>query len=173
MAAGGISDKYSGLIAVCLVALTAYGFLPRRNATTNDAPDIGPKYQKSSLDKSEQQMILARLETLRATQHIHRQANLTLARLATAVRTTPHNLSQVLNTSAGGFHAWVAEARIEDARALLLAGPEFAVLEVAFQVGFNSKSAFYDAFKRATGQTPVAWLKDRREESELPLRDAT
>ncbi|AQZ50873.1 DNA-binding transcriptional regulator SoxS [Martelella mediterranea DSM 17316] len=34
-----------------------------------------------------------------------------------------------------------------------------SVLEIAYDVGFNSKSAFYTAFRRDTDKTPAAFRK--------------
>jgi AraC family transcriptional regulator of adaptative response / DNA-3-methyladenine glycosylase II len=51
--------------------------------------------------------------------------------------------------------AFLACARVSAARELLAAGPAGAGTgEVAFAVGFESVSAFYDRFRRATGLTP-------------------
>jgi len=39
----------------------------------------------------------------------------------------------------------------------LLSSGEDTVLDVALEVGFNSRSSFYSAFKKVTGQTPSAY----------------
>lgn len=44
--------------------------------------------------------------------------------------------------------------RIREAKELLLRNSEMSILEIAFAVGFNSKSSFNDAFKKDTGVSP-------------------
>lgn len=124
-----------------------------------------PKYARSALDEHSQVRIMERVAAAVREQQIHRDPNLTLTRLARAVGTPSNHLSQALNVQAGGFHQWVAQARIADAQALLRDQVEASgLLDAAFAVGFNSKSAFYDAFRRATGLTPGAWRDQNRGE---------
>jgi AraC-like DNA-binding protein len=39
------------------------------------------------------------------------------------------------------------------------------VLEIAYEVGFNSKTAFYEAFKRETDLTPTRFRKVTEEKT--------
>ncbi|TMN91716.1 hypothetical protein CWB72_06330 [Pseudoalteromonas phenolica] len=48
--------------------------------------------------------------------------------------------------------------RILAAKKLLIES-ELTVLDIAMQVGFNSKSAFYSAFKKHTQLTPSSYKK--------------
>jgi AraC-like DNA-binding protein len=59
------------------------------------------------------------------------------------------------------FFDFINEYRINDAKKLLKdpTKKEITVLEILYQVGFNSKSSFYTAFKKATNQTPTAYRK--------------
>jgi AraC-like DNA-binding protein len=48
--------------------------------------------------------------------------------------------------------------RIEKAKSLLLQSDQ-QVSRICYDVGFNSKSTFYAAFKKVTGVTPGAFRK--------------
>lgn len=85
---------------------------------------------------------------------------LTLPRLALKTGTTANTLSAVLNQHLGvNFFDFVNGYRVDDAARLLLACPDRTVLDIAMEVGFNSKSTFNAAFKKHTGTTPSAWRK--------------
>tara|TARA_R110000868_G_scaffold165328_6_gene398532 strand:+ start:111958 stop:113256 length:1299 start_codon:yes stop_codon:yes gene_type:complete len=82
---------------------------------------------------------------------------ISLPKLARAVGISSNQLSYVLNHHVGqNFFDYVNSARIEEARAVLLAEPDRTILDVALGVGFNSKSTFNLAFKKITGETPSA-----------------
>ncbi|MFH1805449.1 MAG: helix-turn-helix domain-containing protein [Pseudomonadota bacterium] len=80
-----------------------------------------------------------------------------LPKLARAVGISPNQLSYVLNRHVGqNFFDYVNNARIDEARAVLLAEPDRTILDIALSVGFNSKSTFNLAFRKLTGETPSA-----------------
>ncbi|MBL8019081.1 MAG: helix-turn-helix transcriptional regulator [Leptospirales bacterium] len=71
-------------------------------------------------------------------------------------------LSQVFSQHLGlSYPAYITALRLEAARRMLVdpAFAEFSVLRIGFEAGFNSKSAFHEAFKRATGGTPAEFRK--------------
>ncbi|MEE3046988.1 MAG: helix-turn-helix domain-containing protein [Pseudomonadota bacterium] len=83
---------------------------------------------------------------------------LTMPKLAAAVGATPNQLSFVLNQHLGkSFFDFVNEVRINTASRLLIDEPDRTILDIATEVGFNSKSTFNQAFKKITGQTPSVY----------------
>ena len=76
--------------------------------------------------------------------------------MATGLAT--HQISQVLNGQMNqNFFTFVNSSRIQLAQRMLLE-PETSsipIVELAVEVGFKSKSTFYDAFQRATNLTPT------------------
>ncbi len=56
------------------------------------------------------------------------------------------------------FFDFVNGYRIAEAKTLLSTTNE-SVLNITYDVGFNARSSFYNAFKRETGQTPTAYRK--------------
>jgi len=69
-------------------------------------------------------------------------------------------LSQSINEAySRNFFLYVNELRVEKAKSYLRteAHANFSIEGIARQVGFQSKSSFYIAFKRITGLTPSAF----------------
>lgn len=86
-----------------------------------------------------------------------KDSNLTLVTLAKMVHMKPHHLSQILNGMIGeNFYVYINTARIKYAAELMKekSNQEKSILEIAYESGFNSKSAFNTYFKRIIGETP-------------------
>jgi len=85
---------------------------------------------------------------------------LTLQKLAFQIDIPERELSILINHHLGKhFFDFINEYRINYAK-VLLENPDkkdITVLEILYQVGFNSKSSFYTAFKKMTSQTPTAY----------------
>lgn len=86
---------------------------------------------------------------------------LTIAELAALLKTHPNTLSQVINSlESKTFYDYINEKRIEEFKriALLPESQKFTMITLAYDCGFNSKTAFYRNFKKSTGQSPTAYL---------------
>lgn len=84
---------------------------------------------------------------------------ISLQKLALGLGFSDKKLSQIINQHTGKhFFDYVNEYRITDAKKLLK-NKELTVLEVLYDVGFNSKSSFYTAFKKETNLTPTSFRK--------------
>ncbi len=87
---------------------------------------------------------------------------LTLQKLSIKTKIPEKELSLLINHHLGKhFFDFINEYRINDAKKLLQAPSkkDLTVLEILYEVGFNSKSSFYSAFKKATNQTPTQYRK--------------
>lgn len=81
---------------------------------------------------------------------------LTLQKLAKLTNLQEKQLSALINQHTGKhFFDFINEFRINDAKKLLKDQSQLTVLEILYEVGFNSKSSFYTAFKKDTGVTPT------------------
>jgi AraC-like DNA-binding protein len=90
----------------------------------------------------------------------HLDEDLTLQKLAAQVDMPEKELSILINQQIGKhFFDFINEYRIRDAKILLKDRPNLTVLEILYQVGFNSKSSFYTAFKKETGFTPSGYRR--------------
>ena len=73
---------------------------------------------------------------------------------------SPRVVSQSINTLfETNFSDFINDLRIEEAKRLLKGDNNLNVLEILYEVGFNSKSAFYEHFKKKTGLTPNQFKK--------------
>uniref|UniRef100_UPI0025F67C78 helix-turn-helix domain-containing protein n=1 Tax=uncultured Maricaulis sp. TaxID=174710 RepID=UPI0025F67C78 len=109
--------------------------------------------------------IAARIEAAMAGDALYLDANLSLPKLAKAIAVPANLVSQVLNqTLDTTFFDYVNRCRIEASLPHILAG-KATVLTIALDVGFNSRSTFYTAFKNVTGQTPRQWRAGHDETS--------
>ncbi|MFY8298477.1 helix-turn-helix transcriptional regulator [Pseudoalteromonas sp. SS15] len=112
------------------------------------------KYKRSALTAEMAENIAQKMEAAMASEQLYLDANLSLPKLAKLIHTSPNYISQTLNeTLATNFFDYVNHKRIVAAQKLLLES-ELTVLDIAMQVGFNSKSAFYSAFKKYSQLTP-------------------
>lgn len=88
---------------------------------------------------------------------------LTLQKLALQTDIPEKELSLLINHYLGKhFFDFINEYRINEAK-VILANPdemEVTILEILYQVGFNSKSTFYAAFKKVTNKTPTQYRKE-------------
>lgn len=127
-----------------------------------DSDPRSGKYAKSALSATVAREIADRLDD-----HVHRdkpylECDLTLGDLASAIGATPHQLSQVLSTQLGlSFFDYVNGLRVDAVKATLSRPQSVGrpLLEIALECGFGSKSAFNEAFKRATGLSPSAYRR--------------
>ncbi|WP_411360833.1 helix-turn-helix transcriptional regulator [Pseudidiomarina salilacus] len=111
-------------------------------------------YERSALRKADLQRIAAKIETAVAQDKIHLESDLSLVKLAKHIAEPPQYISQTLSQHLNStFFDFINKARIDQARQLL-ATTDHTVLDIAFATGFNSRSAFYKAFKNHLNQTP-------------------
>lgn len=93
----------------------------------------------------------------------HLNANLTVEQLARQLAVPSRELSRVINQGfSQNFFEFVSAYRIEEVkRRLDDAGNTASILNIMYDSGFNSKSVFNTAFKKATGLTPSQYRRQR------------
>ena len=136
---------------------------PSGSVQTNPA---GAQYPGSALTTEVKQELLLRLQQHMQTKKPWLQAELTLEQLAGMLSVKPKALSQVINELLQkNFFEFVNYYRIEEAKRLLTnpADKKITVLEVLYEVGFNSKSSFNTIFKKQTGLTPSEFKRRQAE----------
>jgi AraC-like DNA-binding protein len=115
------------------------------------------KYKKSTLSEEAKDDLLGRIEDELITKQYFLNNMASLSELARILKVSTHHVSQVINERLQmNFFELLAKHRVEEAKKILLSDREkkITIEDLADQVGYNSKSAFNNAFKKLTGKTP-------------------
>ena len=124
------------------------------------------RYRNSPVSAEVSSEILCTLEKIMNEDKLYRENDLRLDKLAMAVGTSRHHLSQVINSHTGsGFFEYINSLRIREARDLLKSKSkeELNIIEIAYAVGFNNKVSFNTTFKKLTGITPSEFRRQHAE----------
>mgnify|MGYP000044141280 FL=1 len=106
---------------------------------------------------------IALLKDFMLTEKPYLNPSLTIRDLAELIKMNSRELSVLINQHLNQhFFDFVNEYRIEEAKEILKnpKEKELTVLEILYQVGFNSKSSFNTAFKKHTSLTPTQFRKN-------------
>ena len=136
--------------------------LPPDSASEPGTP-VKLKYERSGLLPEIAEKIHADLNRMMSREKSYRESELTLAGLADLLNIHPHTLSQVINTyEHKNFYDYINQLRVEEFKHIvhLPKNRQFTLLSLAFEAGFNSKTAFNRNFKKVTGLSPSAYLKE-------------
>jgi len=130
---------------------------------TADIETTPEKYKTSALEQFQKNIIHDRIKFVMEQRKLFLQPDLTIEKLAIEIKTNKSYISQVINeTENQNFSSFLNDYRIREARRLLI-DPEhrnLTIETIARMVGFNSKSAFNNAFKKFTGLTPSFFIKN-------------
>lgn len=100
------------------------------------------------------------LHQLMDVEKLYCDEDLSLRRLADLLSIQPHQFSLYLNQRLNmNFNVYVNTCRVNHAIQLMDEERRRPILDIAFSSGFNSKSAFYDAFTKQTGLSPAKYRK--------------
>jgi ligand-binding sensor domain-containing protein/AraC-like DNA-binding protein len=124
------------------------------------------KYKNSTLDPQKAEECLKKLLHLLDIQRLYKDETLSLNTLSGKLSIAPRYLSQITNELLNkNFRDLINNYRIEEAKEMLSkpGKNDFSILEIAFEVGFNSKEVFNRCFKKYTGMTPSEFKKTNKE----------
>jgi AraC-like DNA-binding protein len=120
------------------------------------------KYRKSSLTEAGKLKILDNIVLELETRHYFSDNLASLSELAKKIGESPHHVSQVINEKLNrSFFELLASYRIEEAKRILSDNKKdnLTIEEISEMVGYNSKTAFNNAFKKLSGKTPSEFRK--------------
>ena len=94
----------------------------------------------------------------------YRKDDLRLEWLAEKMEIPRNYLSYIINTKSGtNFNGFINEYRMKEAAELLTSRTDLTVKDIYFQVGFNNKATFYQAFKKKYKCTPSEYRVSQKE----------
>lgn len=123
------------------------------------------KYKNSLLTKTEALKIQNLLEELMKAQKPFLDGHLSISKLANMMEIHHKQLSQVINEKyQTNFFNFINTYRVREVESKINnpAYENFSLLGIAFESGFNTKSAFSKAFKRVNGITPSEFKKRKK-----------
>lgn len=146
-----------------IYALTAFLFINTIMVFLLFKPDVYyiiAKYKSNKLKDNDKSEYLQRLTTYMDSHKPFLNPDITLEALANEISVNPRLLSQIINeTFKKNFKSYILEYRIKESMNILADSKhaKLTILEILYQVGFNSKSAFNNQFKLYTNLTPVEY----------------
>jgi AraC-like DNA-binding protein len=153
------------VIVILLKALHKPHFLSFSDSENEDYPKEPLAIQKSNqreTGRGEKEGIIQIVLNYMQTEKPYLEPELTLDQLASRLSLKPRLLSQSINEILGqNFYDFINHYRIDEASRLLTnpKDKKITILEVLYEVGFNSKSSFNTLFKKYTGLTPTELKK--------------
>lgn len=109
---------------------------------------------------------LSRLKSLMLEEKIYEDSTLSLTKLAAKIPMGTGHLSELLNVHLSkNFFDFVNGYRVEAARHLLETHLSLNATQIAYEVGFNAKSTFYECYKRSFQCTPLEYRRRFLEKS--------
>jgi len=146
-----------------IYALTAFLFINTLMFFLLLQPDVYytiAKYKNTRLSEPDKREYLQRLNAHMETRKPFLNPDITLESLANDISVNPRILSQIINeTFKKNFKSYILEYRIKESMQILADENyrNLTILEILYQVGFNSKSAFNNQFKLFTHLTPIEY----------------
>ena len=162
---GDLGDYYLDSYVSLFILITTFRIMNNSTYFDNSSSfmdiSIG-KYRKSSLTETGKLKILDNIIQEIETKRYFADNLASLSELSKKIGESPHHVSQVINEKLDlSFFELLASYRIEEAKKILSGDKKdkFTVEEVSEMVGYNSKTAFNNAFKKLTGKTPSEFRK--------------
>jgi len=162
---GDLGDYFIGIYVCFFAFITSFRVMSDSTyfdrSTSFIDISIG-KYQKSSLTDADKMRLLDNINLELEGKKYFSDNLASLSELAKKVGSSPHHVSQVINEKLNkSFFELLAAYRVEEAKRIFSndKSNKLTIEEVSEMVGYNSKTAFNNAFKKITGKTPSDFRK--------------
>jgi len=155
-----MSTTISLSINFVFAILVFYKGLTHPEFFNSDIKEEKPKYEKSKLTREDADIYLKKLQNFMLQEKPYLIPNININELSAKVDIPMRFISQIINDSLNkNFFDFINYYRIEESK-VYLTDPKFKkrnILEILYEVGFNSKATFNKVFKEYTGQTPTEY----------------
>ncbi len=135
----------------------------------DDVLDSTPEPSIENQDLTEEDKVwIEKIDKYMIKSRCYTNPKLSLAELANQLKIPSHVLSRIINEGyQKNFFDFVNSYRIEEFKQLLQENKnaQFTLLSLAYEVGFNSKTAFNRSFKKITDQTPREYVESLKSPS--------
>jgi ligand-binding sensor domain-containing protein/AraC-like DNA-binding protein len=148
--------RFQFLFIFLLLFLLVFIYRYRKNKGKRE------KYSASTLESWKSQRYLQKILNLMEEEKPYRDPEITVEKLSKLLAVSEKHLSQILNENLQlNFNNFINKYRVEEAQRKIVDPKEkdFVILKIAYDVGFNSKSAFNAAFKKFTLMSPSEYRK--------------
>jgi len=148
----------NGSIVFSFMLYLVISILLYRKKTDDLFQFVPEKAKEKKFDDELATALLEKLEKLMSANEIYKDPELKLSGLAAKVGIPPYHLSALLNDHLElNFTSFINGYRIEEACRMLKTDHRLTLESIGYEVGFNSKSTFFAAFKKQVGMTPLAY----------------
>lgn len=151
-------DHYIGMVQTLIVFTTSFFFISESRFFEKSW--LADKYETLTLNSIHFESV----EDYVNQGELYLTSNLSLKDLAKSLGTNPNLVSKLINSKTGlNFNDYINKKRVGRAKKHLMdtSMSHLTVEGIGSSVGFTSKSAFYSAFKKHTGMTPSAYMKQK------------
>ncbi len=140
-------------------------FLQQSSEPERQVASAKPKYAGFNLDERLEDEYIKRLTNYMEVMKPYLNFDLTLPQLSDELDIPSHHLSRIINEKlSSSFFEFINLYRVKDVKEKIR-NPEYdhySLLGIAYDCGFNSKSAFNRVFKKITGVTPSEYKRNRK-----------
>jgi len=96
------------------------------------------------------------------TNNYYLKPGVNIEEMASYLKIGRTTLSLLINTKEDmNFNTWINSLRVEKAKSLLIAYPEYNLTQIAEQIGYSESSNFSRQFKLITTESPSTWRQTR------------
>lgn len=124
-------------------------------------PVEATKYEKSGLKAEEADKYKEQIHQVILDEQLYLVKGLKLQDLADKLDLNTHQLSQLINQYLNTtFFDLINAYRVREAKERIQNNPQYTLLQIAYDSGFNNKTSFVNAFKRFEGTTPSRYMRN-------------